>query len=321
MTGDSRDFLRLYADTVNMQLSFVILPQIHNAHVLAGDLHFRDLRRAFDMTCDLQQHVVGLIYGHLINLEADIKMKSKGTVSVKNMNTDMDAQPNHDDQNQNSEVMGSENIENGEAINNNNHHLCEPSNQVVNNAVPPNSQMSSTCGTVTPSTSTSTQEEAWKRISNKHKLISIDFLFQYMLETGVTTTTTGLVSDTTECIACKLRKCVNYETGVTMVCAACPRFPRLCSAQCFRWWHNVHLPASGNKPGATIESNQTNTTIRKSNDQVMVSESQVSSEFRAPEESVLQTCTTPVCRVVRKRRRRKAARYGYGRRKVWSRRS
>ncbi|CAH8874809.1 unnamed protein product [Trichobilharzia szidati] len=70
MTGDSRDILRLYADT------------IHNAHVLAGDLHFRDLRRAFDMTCDLQQHVVGLIYGHLINLEADIKMKSKGNMFI-----------------------------------------------------------------------------------------------------------------------------------------------------------------------------------------------------------------------------------------------
>ncbi|CAH8847835.1 unnamed protein product [Trichobilharzia szidati] len=258
------------------------------------------------MTCELQQHVVGLIYGrkgHLINLEAVIKMKSEGT----SMNTEMDAQRNHDDQNQNSEVMGSENIENGEAINNI-HHLCEPSNQVVNNTVPPNSQISSTCGTLTPSTSTSTPEEAWKPISDKHKLISIDFLCQYMLETGATTT--GFISDTTECSACKLRNCVHYETEVTMVCAACPRFPRLCSAQCFGWWHNVHLPASGNKPGTTIESNQTDTTIRKSNDQVMVSESQVldqSSEFRAPEESVLQPCTTSVRRMVGKRKRRKAA--------------
>nr|CAH8820099.1 unnamed protein product [Trichobilharzia regenti] len=114
------------------------------------------------------------------------------------MDTEIDAQKSHDDQNQNSDVMGSENIENGEATNDS-HHLCGPSNQ-----------------------------EAYKPLSDKHKLIAIDDLCPCMLDSGVTT---GFVSDTTDCSACKLRNQVQYETDVTMVGAACPKFPRLCSAQ------------------------------------------------------------------------------------------
>ncbi|VDQ14793.1 unnamed protein product [Trichobilharzia regenti] len=222
MTGDSRDFLRLYADAM------------HNAHVLAGVMDFIDLGHAFNMTCELQQHIVSLISGRPKYLEAVIEMKRKGTNT--SMDTEIDAQQNHDDQN--SEVMGSENIENGEATNNS-HHLCGPPNQVVNDTVPANSPMSSTCGTLTLSTLTS--QEAYKPLSDKHKLIAIDDLCSCILDSGVTT---GFVSDTTDFSACKLRNQVQYETDVTMVCAACPQFPRLCSAQCFRWWHNFHLLAS-----------------------------------------------------------------------------
>ncbi|CAH8868295.1 unnamed protein product [Trichobilharzia szidati] len=206
-----------------------------------------------------------------------------------------------------------ENIENGEAINDN-QHLCELSNHVVNNTVSNNSQTSSICETLTPSTSTS--EEAWKPLNQKHKLRSIESLCEVMLLDGIPTPFTN---ENTDCVACKLRNHVQTETVIRMVCAACPEFPRLCSAQCFRWWHNVHLPALRNKPRTIIESEQTGTTTKKSNNQVMVSEFQVldqSSELKAPEKSVPQPCTASVRRLVGKRKRRKRFLYSNAKRKV-----
>ncbi|CAH8868311.1 unnamed protein product [Trichobilharzia szidati] len=205
------------------------------------------------------------------------------------------------------------NIENGEAINDN-QHLCELSNHVVNNTVSNNSQTSSICETLTPSTSTS--EEAWKPLNQKHKLRSIESLCEVMLLDGIPTPFTN---ENTDCVACKLRNHVQTETVIRMVCAACPEFPRLCSAQCFRWWHNIHLPALRNKPRTIIESEQTGTTIKKSNNQVMVSEFQVldqSSELKAPEKSVPQPCTASVHRLVGKRKRRKRFLYSNAKRKV-----
>ncbi|CAH8824289.1 unnamed protein product [Trichobilharzia szidati] len=233
---------------------------IQNAHILAGEMDLANLQLAFKMTSELQQRVIDLMRKqerHLKNLEAFMNIKKEDTYPVgvmeidkevsQSMETDMDARHNHYDESQNSEVIGSENIENGEAINDN-QHLCELSNHVVNNTVPTNSQASSICETLTPSTSTS--EEAWKPLSQKHKLRSIESLCEVMLLDGIPIPFTN---ENTDCVACKLRNHVQTETVIRMVCAACPEFPRLCSAQCFRWWHNVHLPALRNKPRAIID--------------------------------------------------------------------
>nr|CAH8875136.1 unnamed protein product [Trichobilharzia regenti] len=285
MTGDSRDYLRQYADA------------IHYAHALTGDMDFTDLGHALNMTCALQQHIVSLISRDLRNLGGVIEMRRRGTNT--SMDTEVDSQLS-DDQNS---VVGSENIENGETTNN--HDFCGPSNHVEDDTVPANSQMSSTC-------SSSTSQQAYESSSDEHELTTIDKLCECLRGSVV-------VSDSTDCLACKLRKEVYYETNVTTVCAACPGVPRLCSLPCFLWWHIFHIPTSRTQPTTTIRSEQTGTRIRESNDQVMVSESQVtdqSSEFRASEESVLQPCTASVRRVVGKRRRRKASRYRYVRRKV-----
>ncbi|VDQ16301.1 unnamed protein product [Trichobilharzia regenti] len=202
---------------------------------------------------------------------------------------------------------------------NDNQHLCELSNQEANNTEPPTptSQTSSMRETLTPSTSTS--EEACKSLNNKHKLISIESLREVMLLDGVPI---HIDNDNTDCIACRLRNHVQTEAIVTMVCAACSEFPRLCSAQCFRWWHMVHLPAMRNKPRTVIESEQSGTTISESNNQVVVSELQAvdgSSEFKPPEKKlVLQPSTAPVRRRVGKRKRRKGFRLCHVKKKVIS---
>ncbi|CAH8824283.1 unnamed protein product [Trichobilharzia szidati] len=193
---------------------------IQNAHILAGEMDLANLQLAFKMTSELQQRVIDLMRKqerHLKNLEAFMNIKKEDTYPAgvmeidkevsQSMETDMDARHNHYDESQNSEVIGSENIENGEAINDN-QHLCELSNHVVNNTVPTNSQTSSICETLTPSTSTS--EEAWKPLSQKHKLRSIESLCEVMLLDGIPIPFTN---ENTDCVACKLRNHVQTETS------------------------------------------------------------------------------------------------------------
>ncbi|CAH8431768.1 unnamed protein product [Heterobilharzia americana] len=231
MASGSRELLRLFAAT------------IQNASTLAGEMRFIDLNSAFKMTCELQQRVVDLIYAHkkhLIALEAIARIKQEDPgpttgeeVSVQHENADTE----------NSERGDCENIapdENNEAKSGNSHVgalSCNTknTNEEVRNTEPPNSQVNNIFDVFVANPS----KQACTSSTEKHRLVSIESLYEDIFPDGVESSPTN---DSSHCRACQLRNQVQSGVTITMVCAACPGFPRICSAQCFRWWHSVYSP-------------------------------------------------------------------------------
>ncbi|CAH8428646.1 unnamed protein product [Schistosoma rodhaini] len=246
MASGSRELLRLFAAT------------IQNASTLAGEMRFIDLNSAFKMTCELQQRVVDLIYSHkkhLRTLEAIVRIKQEDTSS--NLNGESQCQQQTRDESEVDEQVDHENnvsVNNDELSGNNSQEgqrMCdtENTNKEAINEVSANNQISIPSDALT----TNSTKDACGAPNDKHRLVSIESLYH---DTLPGTFDNSPTNENVQCNACQLRNQVQNGMTINMVCAACPGFPRICSAQCFRWWHSVHLSAPVDKESKSIEQDK-----------------------------------------------------------------
>ncbi|CAH8428975.1 unnamed protein product [Schistosoma intercalatum] len=249
MASGSRELLRLFAAT------------IQDASTLAGEMRFIDLNSAFKMTCELQQRVVDLIYSHkkhLRTLEAIVRIKQEDTSS--NLNGEFQCQQQTRDESETDEQVDHEStvpVNNDELPSNNSQEdqpMCntENTNKEAINKVSANNQTN----IISDALTTNSIKDACGATNDKHRLVSIDSLYHDMLPGAFDNSSTN---ENVQCHACQLRNQVQNGMTINMVCAACPGFPRICSAQCFRWWHSVHLLTPVNKESKSIEEDKTST--------------------------------------------------------------
>lgn len=293
MASGSRELLRLFAAT------------IQDASTLAGEMRFIDLDSAFKMTCELQQRVVDLIYSHnrhLRNLEAIVRIKQEDTSS--NLNEELQCQQQTRDESETNEQVDHENtvpVNNDELSNNNNQEdqlMCntENTNKEAINTISPNNQttiISDTCVATT---------------NDKHRLVSIESLYHDMLPDTFDNNSTN---ENMQCNACQLRNQVQNEMTINMVCAACPGLPRICSAQCFRWWHSVHLLTLIDKQSKSIKNDKISTieNLSKSLNSIEYQQSKRIKEYKSHTRSLPLLSASGNFKSDGKKRKRKCHRF------------
>ncbi|KAH8856052.1 hypothetical protein KSF78_0002250 [Schistosoma japonicum] len=243
MASGSRELLRLFAAT------------IQNASTLAGEMRFIDLSSAFKMTCELQQRVVDLIYSHKKHLtaaEVISRIKQEDTGSTEG--GDLQSQQQTHGESEHNEQADRVNTLNGDESSNNSSQESQSTCNTKNinkesvNPVSVNNQVNNIFDALT----TNSTRDAFEAPNNKHRLVSIETLYHDVSSDAVNNISTN---ENVYCKACQLRNQVQVGVTVNMVCAACPGLPRICSAQCFRWWHSVHSPAAANNKSMSVESN------------------------------------------------------------------
>ncbi|KAK4473363.1 hypothetical protein MN116_004522 [Schistosoma mekongi] len=242
MASGSRELLRLFAAA------------IQNASTLAGEMRFIDLSSAFKMTCELQQRVVDLIYSHKKHLtaaEVISRIKQEDTGSTESGN--LQSQQQTHGESEHNEQADRENTVNGDESNNSSQEgqlTCNTEN-INKESVSPvsaNNQVNNIFDVLT----TNSTKNAFGAPSDRHRLVSIETLYHDVSSDAVDNIST---SENMCCKACQLRDQVQVGVTINMVCAACPGLPRICSAQCFRWWHSVHSPATADNKSTSVEPN------------------------------------------------------------------
>ncbi|VDO63428.1 unnamed protein product [Schistosoma margrebowiei] len=230
-------------------------------------MRFIDLNSAFKMTCELQQRVVDLIYSHkkhLRTLEAIVRIKQEGCKTDNVMSlypfaikflyqfastlcsdhivffTESTVPVNNDE-------LPSNNSQEDQPMCN-----TENTNKEAINKVSANNQTN----IISDALTTNSIKDACGATNDKHRLVSIESLYHDMLPGAFDNSSTN---ENVQCNACQLRNQVQNGMTINMVCAACPGFPRICSAQCFRWWHSVHLLTPVDKESKSIEEDKTST--------------------------------------------------------------
>lgn len=215
---------------------------IQNATAISNEMRVLDLQSAFKMTCELQQHIVDVIFARRRQLTAAVlrtfkpepdaetfphpdtatdsgEHKPRDDITVSTWETQADSSGSSDT---GSESKGEHNQD--EAVET----LTDTcSNAAVSSAGcdhssdrPPFAELQLT---------NDTPEET---IHRRHRLVALETLHtDYLINSG------GL-SLHAPCASCHLRVKPGYEAMAVMACDACPEQPAICSAQCFRWWHS-----------------------------------------------------------------------------------
>ncbi|CAH8428560.1 unnamed protein product [Schistosoma turkestanicum] len=283
-------------------------------------MRFIDLNSAFKMTCELQQHVVNLIFchkKHLTALEAFVRIKQEDTIT--NLNEELQCQQQTDNESDGDEQPDHENtvpVNNDELSNNH----SQDDQVTCNNTESIDKEATDKMSVDSPvniadnaiTTTNSTGDTNGTSNDNKHRLVSIESLYHDMLLLPDNCANSP-TNENAYCNACQLRNQVQNGMIINMVCAACPGFPRICSAQCFRWWHSVHLsaPVGNNTPKSIQQPDVTynNSMIEKFSRSLSPSEfpqSQRIKEYRAHTRSLpLLSATSELIKSNGRKKKRK----------------
>ncbi|CAL8069157.1 unnamed protein product [Calicophoron daubneyi] len=250
----SRSFLRLFATA------------IQNASALSNEMRLAELSTAFKMACELQTHIVDIIFTRSRQLgeavtasnipikqepgvetsvsEAEIVDHHRPSVSVTEDVCDSSTHPSNSVQQPSPDT---------EPVHDTPHHEISQENVSEGEAT----SMDAEHTEQTPNTSPALQnpnhrnESASPEVSQQqHRLVALETLHSAIPNSVPHDKSTWQLP----CAACHLRLRAGFETLANMVCAACPDQPPICSAQCFRWWHNQISSSCNHVPSLTSES-------------------------------------------------------------------
>lgn len=236
---------------------------IQNATAISNEMRVLDLQSAFKMTCELQQHIVDVIFARRRQLTAAILRTFKPE-------PDTETFPHSDPTNNSREhkpcddmavsmletqANSSASSDTGSDIKNehNQEEAIETLTDTCSNAAVVSSSSCDHLSDRPPFAELQlTNETPEETIHRRHRLVALETLHTDCLVNS------GELSYHAPCASCHLRVKPGYEAMAVMACDACPERPAICSAQCFRWWHSrsrtnaeprVVSPVSS--PGAT----------------------------------------------------------------------
>ncbi|KAF8562872.1 hypothetical protein P879_10595 [Paragonimus westermani] len=255
----SHELLRLFATA------------IQNASALSTEMRFFDLNAAYKMTCELQQHIVGMIFSRKqltheniliptsVKPEPDENLVPVLDTPLQATITDAQGECSLTSLMEPSNLTRQDLLENGmqseatDTLSANRNTNGDSNN--VDQRSPENVNHSSTYTShrtpLSQLQSSGTGRVNRGVIMKRHRLVALETLHP---DFSVDLTNSDDMVHQLPCASCRLRVNPGYEALASMACPACPGQPAICSAQCFRWWHSrlpkdcEHIPVDHEQP-------------------------------------------------------------------------
>ncbi|GAA49081.1 spindle assembly checkpoint component [Clonorchis sinensis] len=221
--GKKYQLIHLWPCMVNLQIV-----AIHNASALSSEMRFLDLNAAFKMTCELQQHIVNVIFARqrrMTEQEIEFQIRMiKPEPGDRGLETQDAAVPSQGFMPLDAPgpaSTGSSTPDTDPSANTSDSHTTFAPEAANNDATVPTDNV--------------------RQPTKRHRLVALGTLHPD-LAAGLRSPDD--LSSQVPCTACHLRVQTGCEAAASMACPACPGQPAICSAQCFRWWHNNTKPAN-----------------------------------------------------------------------------
>ncbi|KAF6772980.1 hypothetical protein AHF37_07267 [Paragonimus kellicotti] len=255
----SHELLRLFATAVS---------------ALSTEMRFFDLNSAYKMTCELQQHIVGMIFSRKqlthenILIPASVKPEPDENIvpvldtPLQATLTDVQGECSHTSPIEPSNLIHRDLLKNGmqsEATDELPANRNTGGDFINEDHRSPEHINHSSTYTLHRTPLSQLQSSGTGRINRgvimkRHRLVALETLHP---DFSVDLTNSDDMVHQLPCASCRLRVNPGYEALASMACPACPEQPAICSAQCFRWWHSrlpkdfEHIPVDHEQPAPT----------------------------------------------------------------------